>query len=152
MIMNFIEWCNANQGFLSAILAMTSIALSVVAIFVSINVAKLPFKKKIAVAFFTNLGVGMSRGVSFYSVEATNIGNRIIKVSFVGVGYKENGKWHKFYNIQDPNANANNVMLSINESVSVVYEIDKLTEWKKEKTLYAMAIDVEGKIYKKRIK
>ena len=67
----FIEWCNLNQGFISAILALTSIVLSVVAILVSIRVAKLPFRKKIAVAFYTNLGVGASAGIRFAPKKAS---------------------------------------------------------------------------------
>lgn len=145
----FINWCNTNQGFVSAILALTSIALSIIAIIVSINVAKIPFKKKIAVAFYTNLGVGLSSGVEFYSVEATNIGNRVIKVSFVGVAYKEKG-WKKLFNTAIPNTA--NVMLDINESISTQYEINQLNQLAIEKTLYAIAIDIEGKIYKKKIK
>lgn len=41
-----IECCNTNAGFLSGILALFSIVLSMVAIYISIIVAKLPFKKK----------------------------------------------------------------------------------------------------------
>ena len=82
-----IQWCNTNVGFVSGILALFSIVLSLVAIYVSIVVAKLPFKKKITVGFFTNLGLGEYAGINYYSVEATNIGNRLVKVSFVGFAY-----------------------------------------------------------------
>lgn len=146
----FIEWCNLNQGFVSAILALTSIILSVVAILVSIRVAKLPFQKKIAVAFYTNLGVGASAGLQFYSIEATNIGNRVIKVNFVGVGYKEGGRWMKCYNKANPNPS--NVMLDINETVDTQYSISDVNQLMAERTLYAIAVDIEGKVYKRRIK
>lgn len=146
----FIEWCNLNQGFVSAILALTSIILSVIAILVSVRVAKLPFRKKIAVAFYTNLGVGMSAGLQFYSIEATNIGNRVLKLNFVGIGYKESGRWMKCYS--KTNANPTNVMLDINDTADTQYSIADVNQLMKERTLYAIAIDIEGKIYKRRIR
>lgn len=146
----FIEWSNSNQGFVSAILALTSIILSVVAIFVSIRVAKLPFRKKIAIAFYTNLGVGLSAGLQFYSIEATNIGNRILKLNFVGIGYKESGRWMKCYN--KANGNPNNVLLDINETVDTQYSVADVDQLMKERKLYAIAIDIEGKMYKRRIR
>lgn len=51
---------------------------------------KITFYEKIAVGFFTNLGLGQHEGLIYYSVEATNIGNRVIKVLFVGYDIK---KW-----------------------------------------------------------
>ena len=146
----FIEWCNQNQGFVSAILALTSIVLSIIAIFVSIQVAKLPFCKKIAVAFYTNLGVGASAGIQFYSIEAVNIGNRIIKVNFVGIGYKERDRWMKCYNKESPNPS--NVMLDINETVAAQYDVLDVNQLMTKRILYAIAVDIEGKVYKKRIK
>lgn len=62
-----IQWCNTNVGFVSGILALFSIVLSLVAIYVSIVVAKLPFKKKITVGFFTNLGLGEYAGINYYN-------------------------------------------------------------------------------------
>lgn len=147
---DFIEWCNLNQGFVSAVLALTSITLSIIAILVSIHVAKLPFRKKIAVAFYTNIGVGANAGVQFYSIEATNIGNRVIKVNFVGIGYKESGCWKKCYNKINPNPS--NVMLNINETVDSQYSISDVNQLMSDRTLYAIAVDIEGKVYKRRIK
>ena len=144
-----IEWCNTNVGFISAILALFSILLSVVAICVSITVAKLPFKKKIAVGFFTNLGLGQHEGLIYYSVEATNIGNRVVKVSFVGYSYKEKGSWKKLYN--KASSNSQNVMLNINETTSAIYDINEINNLMKKHKLYAFAIDIEGKIYKRKV-
>ena len=45
-IMKYIQWCNENNGFLTAILSITSLLLSVTAIVVSIMTARLPYKKK----------------------------------------------------------------------------------------------------------
>lgn len=41
-IMKYIQWCNENNGFLTAILSITSLLLSVTAIVVSIMTARLP--------------------------------------------------------------------------------------------------------------
>lgn len=148
--MGIVEWCNLNQGFVSAILAFASMVLSVIAIITSIKVAKIPFKKNIAVSFYTNLGVGLSSGVEFYSIEATNIGNRVIKVNYVGAAYRENGTWMKLYNKLNPNPT--NIMLNINETISSQYDIAELNAIISKKKVYAIAIDVEGKMYKRRIK
>lgn len=147
---DFIEWCNLNQGFVSAILALASITLSVIAILASIRVAKLPFRKKISVAFYINIGVGANAGIQFYSIEATNIGNRVIKVNFVGIGYKEGRRWMKCYNKLNPNPS--NIMLDINETVDTQYSISDVNQLMSNRTAYAIAVDIEGKVYKRRIK
>lgn len=147
---DFIAWCNANQGFVSAILALMSIVLSVIAIVVSVRVAKIPFRKKIAVAFYTCIGVGANDGIQFYSIEATNIGNRVVKISYVGVGYKVHFKWAKGYSKQS--SNPSNVLLGINDTVSARYNIEDINALLNDKKAYAIAIDIEGKIYKRRIK
>ena len=144
------NWCNINQGFVSALLTLFSLTLSITAIIVSFTVAKIPYKKKIALAYFTNLGVGLSSGLQFYSIEATNIGNRIIKVAFVGIGYKERGKWKKAYNIKKPNPS--NVMLNINETATAQYDIDEINKLMSSKKIYAFAMDIEGKIYKRKMR
>ena len=45
IINQFIEWCNENNGFISAVLAIASFLLSIFAIEISIIVAKMPYKK-----------------------------------------------------------------------------------------------------------
>ena len=150
MLKTFIEWCNNNNGFVSAILALFSIILSFIALIVSVIVAKYPFKKKIAVCSYNNIGVGKNTGINFYSVEATNIGNRVVKVLFVGLSYKEKRKWINVYS--SISKNSQNVMLNINETTVSKYSTDEMNEVMKQKKLYAIAIDVEGKFYKKRIK
>ena len=45
--MNIIQWCNENTGFLTAILSLIGLVLSVTAIVVSIRTARLPYKKKL---------------------------------------------------------------------------------------------------------
>ena len=145
-----IMWCNANQGFVSALLALVSLALSSAAIIVSIIVDRLPFRKKLAIGFYTNMGVGLSDGLQFYSVEATNIGNRTIKVSFVGIGFREHTRWKKAINHKKPNPT--NTMLNVNETVIAQYDIIDINKLMSEKRIYAIAIDIEGKVYKRKIK
>lgn len=43
---NIINWCNANQGFVSAILSIATICISILALFISIKIGKVPYKKK----------------------------------------------------------------------------------------------------------
>lgn len=51
--MNIIRWCNENNGFLTAILSLIGLVLSVTAIVVSIRTARLPYKKKLMLAFLS---------------------------------------------------------------------------------------------------
>ncbi len=50
-----IEWCNYNSGFVSAVLALSGLIISVVAIFVSISTARIPYKKKVVLSVSTEL-------------------------------------------------------------------------------------------------
>ncbi len=45
-ITNIIEWCNSNSGFIQSILAALTVIISMIAIFVSIMTARIPYKKK----------------------------------------------------------------------------------------------------------
>lgn len=48
-VKDFMEWCNLNQGFLSFVLSLMTIILSVIAIIVSIKMAYLPFRSRIKI-------------------------------------------------------------------------------------------------------
>jgi hypothetical protein len=80
--MNFIQWCNDNNGFLTAILSLIGLILSVTAIVVSIRTARLPYKKRIMLGSSLLLGTSVVPGVSVessilgMSASATNVGNR----------------------------------------------------------------------------
>lgn len=146
-----IEWCNNNQGFVSAILALMSLLLSVVAICISISVAKLPFKKKISVAFYTNMGVGGASGYVGYSVVATNIGNRVVATDYVGLGYYKKGQLQRLYALNRDMENKRR--LDVNESCTVEFTKEEFNNIKKQSSrLYAITTDVEGTVFKKRIK
>lgn len=41
--MDVIQWCNENNGFLTAILSVVGLMLSVIAIVISIHTARLPY-------------------------------------------------------------------------------------------------------------
>lgn len=44
---DIIEWCNDNQGFLSAVLSITTVLISVLNLRFSYKIGKMPFKRKI---------------------------------------------------------------------------------------------------------
>ena len=53
-----IQWCNDNDGFLSAILSVIGLIISIIAIVVSIRTARLPFKKKLKMTVATEVFFG----------------------------------------------------------------------------------------------
>ena len=87
--MNFIQWCNDNNGFLTAILPLIGLILSVTAIVVSIRTARLPYKKKLLLGSSLLLGVsriplrGTETSLVGMSSTATNVGNRTISLKYV---------------------------------------------------------------------
>lgn len=54
--MNIIQWYNENNGFLTAILSLIGLVLSVTAIVVSIRTARLPYKKKLMLGSYMSVG------------------------------------------------------------------------------------------------
>lgn len=92
----FIEWCNANNGFLSALLSLLTLVVSVIAIVVSIRTAKLPYKKKLSlsssldIAFMQNPITGETGSeILGISVNAANIGARNINITYLGISVKD---------------------------------------------------------------
>ncbi|MBQ8879757.1 MAG: hypothetical protein IJY69_02815 [Clostridia bacterium] len=144
-----ITWCNENSGFVSALLAFLSIILSILAIIVSINVAKLPYKKKVRVSHALNWGVTQTNSLIGLgiSVFCLNVGNRMVKTDFVGLGFYKEGRLQKLYAF-DRDLNCKKEILT-SQSVEVVYYIDELIRIGKQVgdvTLYACSIDVEGTV------
>lgn len=78
-------------------------------------------------SFYANLGVELNSVKNFYSVEATNIGNRVVKLSFLGIGYKENKSWKKIYSISK--GNGQNALLNFNDFIDLIYEINGVNEY-----------------------
>jgi len=98
-----IEWCNQNQGFISALLTLVTILLAVIAIVVSISTARKPFKKKLLLSTSLTLGmvtspyVGNSPTPIGYSISASNIGNRAVNITYLGFAVKIDGRLQRVY-------------------------------------------------------
>lgn len=95
--MNVIQWCNDNNGFLTAILSLIGLILSVTAIVVSIRTARLPYKKKLLLGSSILLGVsriplrGTETSLMGLSSTATNVGNRTISLTYLGSAIRRPG-------------------------------------------------------------
>ena len=101
--MNIIRWCNENNGFLTAILSLIGLVLSVTAIVVSIRTARLPYKKKLMLGSYMSVGTSMIPGVGTetqilgMSASATNVGNRTINITYLGYAIKKDGRYNMIY-------------------------------------------------------
>ena len=101
--MNIIRWCNENNGFLTAILSLIGLVLSVTAIVVSIRTAGLPYKKKLMLGSYMSVGASMIPGVGAetqilgMSASATNVGNRTINITYLGYAIKKDGRYNMIY-------------------------------------------------------
>lgn len=71
--MEIIEWCNNNQGFISAILSLLTLIVSIIAIIISIVTSRLPFKKKLLLTCGSFIGIGVE--CTGTHVTVTNVGN-----------------------------------------------------------------------------
>ena len=157
--MNFIQWCNDNNGFLTAILSLIGLILSVTAIVVSIRTARLPYKKKLLLGSSLLLGVsriplrGTETNLMGLSSTATNIGNRTISLIYLGFAVKKGREFSKMYPIDRPfdsretlePSEMHDVKFSRDEIIKGLSREDQNT------MVYAYASDTEGTEYKKRI-
>lgn len=82
--MNFIEWCNNNEGFATILLSTLTLIVSIIAIVVSIKTSKLPYKKKININIVYNELDGNLYSCQLYII---NTGNRTIGVTNVCLEY-----------------------------------------------------------------
>lgn len=84
--MTFVEWCNNNQGFITAIFSLLSLLISTTAIVISILTSKLPYKKAVRVSSGSYFGVGegMENQQGVY-VNVLNVGNVPINIVEVGL-------------------------------------------------------------------
>ena len=153
-----IEWCNNNQGFISAILTILTLFLSGLAIYVSIRTARLPYKKKLKLnenyKYFmaqTVLGSVHDAG-SALNISATNLGNRLINLIYLGVAYLENKKLIPLlilnasskYKHEIDSCEISNIDIGAQQLVGLEKDL-------KGHILYAFAQDSEGQKYKKEI-
>lgn len=99
--MNFIQWCDEDNGFLTAILSLISLILSATAIVVSIRTARLPYKKRIVLGYVVQAsasivpGVGVESLILGMSASATNVGNRTVNLRYLGYAVKKDGEYYK---------------------------------------------------------
>ena len=84
MINGIIEWCNDNQGFMAAILSVCSLIVSITAIMISILVANIPYRKKLAIWSYNDYE---NRDLQTYKVNIyiLNVGNRGMRIKKASV-------------------------------------------------------------------
>lgn len=155
---NIFRWCNNNDGFTSAVLSVIGIGLSVIAIWVSISTARLPYKKKVILSSNTLIGVNSIPGVfeqtyiTGISVSITNVGNRPIYIDYLGLSIKENKKYLRMYPLQKELKSY--FSLAPSEAVENKYERDLLVRELSTRDLkcelFVLAKDTEGTEYKKK--
>lgn len=144
--MEIIEWCNNNQGFISAILSLLTLIVSIIAIIISIVTSRLPFKKKLLVTCGSFIGIGFE-GTGIH-VTVTNVGNRNIFIKNLGI--KVEGQ--VFTNMKT--IEESRIMLNSGETTTQYFynsEFSVFSKIQQNKKAYAYAEDSEGKTYKKYI-
>lgn len=157
--MCFIRWCNENNGFISAILSVIGLLLSLIAIVISIHTARLPYKKKLLLGSSLLLGVsriplrGTETSLVGMSSTATNIGNRTISLTYLGFAIKKGRAINKMYPFNRPFDSK--AMLDPSEMYDVQFSreeiIKGLSRENQNTKVYVFASDTEGTEYKKRI-
>lgn len=95
MMADIINWCNLNNGFLTAILSLIGLIISTVAIIVSVSTARLPYKKKLKLSSSLDIEFSQntitretSTGIRGISVNAANIGSRDVNITYLGLAIK----------------------------------------------------------------
>lgn len=153
-----IEWCNNNQGFISALLTILTLLLSGLAIYVSIRTARLPYIKKLKLnssnKYFmaqTIYGSVHDAG-SALCISAVNLGNRIINLAYLGIGFLENGKMKRIALINGDSKYEHKIDCGDVTDIDFnTKQLVALCETLKGQMLYAYAYDSEGQEYKKKI-
>ena len=152
-----IRWCNDNNGFLTGILSLLTLFVSVIAVVVSIRTARLPYVKRlvlspdITILFGTNDFTGQS--VSQFAgitVNATNVGNRNINIKFLGLAIRTGFKLQKMQT-RDRTLGGEGILEPTAVS-KVEYTAEEMLEFgdiKPRTKVYCCAIDTEGKTYLK---
>lgn len=142
-----IEWCNINNGFLTGVLSLLTLIVSIIAIIVAVRSARLPYKKKLLVEtghYFSDTGYGIH-------VTATNIGNRDIVLTTVClvIGDQTCLNPHTFSDSKG--------RLRCGEATSQYYSSEMLQNALHKMVIsgnervYGLAKDTEGKEYRKNI-
>lgn len=152
---NMINWCNTNNGFLTAVLSLFTLFVSIIAIVVSLKTAQLPYKKRLLLvpnifSYIYEEGQTLHSQLRSVGITATNIGNRNINITFLGFAVRKNRKLLK---MQTKNRELGGTgMLVPAESTTVEYSLPEMIgiggqgKWTR---IYCCAIDSEGKAYLK---
>ena len=156
-MVNIVEWCNNNSGFFSGILSLLTLVVSIIAVIISIHTARLPYKKKLVlnsnISFLFSIDNLSEQTISKFngiSIEATNIGNRNINISFLGFAIKDGWKTKKMQT-RDRDLGGKGV-LAPTEVATVEYTSTGMacfSELKPRTRIFCYATDTEGKKYSK---
>lgn len=157
--MVIIQWCNDNNGFLTAILSVIGLLLSIIAIVVSIHTARLPFKKKILLGSSLLLGASVNSEITTkpfiigLAASATNVGNRMVSLTYLGYAIKREGRLNKIYPIN--REFQNKAFLESSEMFEVQFQREELkkafSKVPQKTKLFVYADDTEGTEYKRRV-
>lgn len=159
--MEFIEWCNENNGFLTAVLSLIGLTVSVIAVIVSIRTARLPYKKKLKLAVTTNfifeqnlLSLKILSNIAGISVNVTNIGSRMVNLTYLGLAVRDiKGSMLLLNKLNEKMEGIG--IIKPTEIRSTSYPInDLLISIKKmpmNAVIYLYATDSEGKLYRKKM-
>lgn len=160
--MNYIQWCNDNNGFLTAVLSLIGLTLSATAIVVSIRTARLPYKKRIMLASYLARFQVVPVSVSNHPIPgiiavATNVGNRTVNLTYLGYVVKKDGRYYALYpNPIRPHIlkfNSKSSLAPSETSESWFYANELIESFSRENRnteLFVYAADTEGKAYMKK--
>lgn len=156
--MRFIQWCNENNGFLTAVLSIIGLFLSVTAIAVSVQTARLPYRKKLLLGSFLTLGTSVMKGICSettvvgMSASATNIGNRTVNITYLGYAFKRDGRYNTLYPInREFDGKATLEPSEMAETQFYTEELMKcLSSIDRDTKLFVFAKDTEGTEYKRK--
>lgn len=159
----FINWCNVNNGFLTAVLSAIGLLLSVIAIFVSVRTAWLPYRKKVKLSYSTDvlfskdLEAGTVKStITGISVNAANVGSRNICITYLGIGIKRywwSRSMQKLGKVKEEITGTGMVEPTQlkTEFFGRLDLIAVLSQFNPTDKTYVLMQDTEGKEYKKKI-
>ena len=82
--MEFIEWCNNNEGLIGAILSMLTLVISIIALFTTIRLAYIPYKKRLLI----NPVFGFKDSKYYLELTVANSGNKLIGINSITIDYR----------------------------------------------------------------
>lgn len=146
LMLDIIDWCNSNQGFIGALLSLLTLIVSIIAIIISVITARNPYKRKLAVSGGTSVGIGFE--FAGLNITAVNVGNMPVMIKTIGI------KIGKDIYINVNTITESRVMLKPTETTTQYFYDENFKifkELKPYKRAYAYVEDTEGRKYKKYI-